>query len=91
VLTPSARPPSGLEESDLRLVSLRISVAREWILRIGAPPGAASALGEETQGLLSLTRRADLLNGMSRGIGEKVWASALLPDLFSRRQVFRSF
>ena len=72
-----------LEESDLRLVSLRISVAREWIFESARRPDLLQALSEETQGLLSLTRRADLLNGIESRNWRKVWASAMLPDLFS--------
>jgi hypothetical protein len=78
-----AAPWNRLEESDLRLVSLRISVAREWIFESARRPELLQALGEETQGLLSLTRRADLLNGIESRNWRKVWASALLPDLFS--------
>ena len=78
-----AAPWNRLEESDLRLVSLRISVAREWIFESARRPELLQALGEETQGLLSLTRRADLLNGIESRNWRKVWASAMLPDLFS--------
>lgn len=34
-------------------------------------------------GLLSLSRRADLLNGIEAGNWSKVWESVTLPDLFS--------
>ena len=72
-----------LEESDLRLVSLRILVAREWIVESAHSPDLLQALSEETQGLLSPTRRADLLNGIEFRNWPKVWASAMLPDLFT--------
>ena len=71
-----------LEESDLRLVSLRILVAREWIVESARRPDLLQALSEETQGLLSPSRRADLLNGIESRNWRRVWASARLPDLF---------
>lgn len=70
-----------LEESDQRLLSLRISVAREWIVESANRPELLEALSEETLGLLSPARRADLLNGIESRNWEKVWASAMLPDL----------
>jgi predicted Zn-dependent protease len=71
-----------LEESDQRLVSLRISVAREWIFQAARHPDEFQALSEETMGLLSLSRRADLLTGIEARAWHKVWDSVTLPDLF---------
>jgi tetratricopeptide (TPR) repeat protein len=71
-----------LEESDQRLVSLRISVAREWIFQAARHPDEFQALSEETMGLLSLSRRADLLTGIEARAWRKVWDSVTLPDLF---------
>ena len=72
-----------LEESDQRLLSLRVSVAREWIVESAGRPDLMEALSEETFGLMSPTRRADLLNGIELRDWGKVWSSALLPDLLS--------
>jgi tetratricopeptide (TPR) repeat protein len=72
-----------LEESDQRLLSLRVSVAREWIVKSADRPDLLDALSEETLGLLSPTRRADLLNGIESRNWRKVWSSAMLPDLFT--------
>lgn len=70
-------------EADQRLASLCIIVAREWIYESARNPDLFRALGEETLGLLSLSRRADLLNGISSRDWRQVWASIALPELFS--------
>jgi tetratricopeptide (TPR) repeat protein len=72
-----------LEESDQRLVGLRTMVAREWIAESAGRPEEFSALSEETMGLLSLTRRADLLTGIESRNWRKVWEAVTLPDLFA--------
>jgi tetratricopeptide (TPR) repeat protein len=72
-----------LQESDQRLLSLRILVAREWIVESASHPELLDALSQETLGLLSPARRADLLTGIESRNWPKVWASAVLPDLFS--------
>jgi hypothetical protein len=71
-----------LEESDLRLASLRILVAREWIVRSAQNPPDFEALRDDTAGILSLSRRADLLNSIEERDWKEVWASITLPDLF---------
>jgi tetratricopeptide (TPR) repeat protein len=76
-------PWEGLQESDQRLLSLRISVAREWIVESASHPELLEALSDETLGLLSPIRRADLMNGIESRNWGKVWASTLLPDLLS--------
>jgi len=71
-----------LLESDQRLVTLRILAAREWIVASAQDPKLFASLSEETSGLLSLSRRADLLNGIEEREWPQVWASITLPDLF---------
>ncbi len=71
-----------LSESDQRLVSLRILAAREWIVAASENPSALQALGRETTGLLSLSRRGALLSGVEDRDWAEVWASISLPDLF---------
>jgi hypothetical protein len=71
-----------LVESDQRLVSLRILAAREWIVQSGSDPEYFRLLSEATSGLLSLSRRADLLNGIEDREWQLVWESTTLPDLF---------
>ncbi len=72
-----------LEESDQRLVGLRTTVAREWITESAQRPAEFQVLSEETMGLLSLSRRADLLNGIEARNWRKVWDAVTLPDLFA--------
>lgn len=72
-----------LTESDQRLVSLRISIAREWIFESALLPEVFRALGQESMGLLSLSRRADLLNGIETHNWKKAWDSITLPELFT--------
>jgi hypothetical protein len=71
-----------LDESDQRLVSLRITIAREWVYMAASQGEAFRALSEDTMGVLSLSRRADLLNGIEARNWRKVWESVTLPDLF---------
>jgi hypothetical protein len=71
-----------LIESDQRLLSLRILAAREWIVQSASEPEYFQALSEKTMGLLSLSRRADLLNGIEDRDWQTVWESITLPDLF---------
>jgi tetratricopeptide (TPR) repeat protein len=72
-----------LRESDQRLVALRILAAREWIIRSAQDPAVFLTLSEDTSGLLSLSRRADLLNGIQGRDWQQVWTSITLPDLFT--------
>lgn len=78
-----ATPWDRLNESDQRLVSLRILAAREWVFESARRPDLLEALSEETTGLLSLNRRADLLNGIESRDWPKVWKATTLPDLFA--------
>jgi hypothetical protein len=73
----------GLQEADLRLVGLRVAVAREWIMESTVRPDVFQALAEETMGQLSLSRRADLLNSIATRSWQKAWNSVTLPDLFA--------
>jgi len=72
-----------LEESDQRLVGLRTTVAREWVTESARRPAEFQVLSEETMGLLSLSRRADLLSGIETRNWRKVWDAVTLPDLFA--------
>ncbi len=51
-----------LRDEDLRLFHLKITVAREWIVRSATQPALQSSLAEATLGLMSLARRASLLS-----------------------------
>lgn len=71
-----------LDESDQRLAALRIIVAREWIYESARKPEVFRALSESTMGLLSLSRRAELLSGISARDWSRAWNSITLPELF---------
>ena len=72
-----------LREDDLRVLGLRLRLAREWILHAGKDQKLADALAEDSLGLLSTTRRAQLLDA----IAARDWTSALgvatLGDLYA--------
>ena len=71
-----------LPDADLQLATLRILAAREWIVASAQNSERFTSLSQETSGLLSLLRRADLLNGIEERDWQQVWASITLPDLF---------
>jgi hypothetical protein len=71
-----------LQDDDLRLVGLKIAVAREWIVRSANQPDVQSALAEETLGLLSLTRRAELFSALAEGNWPSVWNLVTLSDAY---------
>lgn len=71
-----------LRDEDLRLLSLRIKLAREWIVRAASDPPAMSALSEAVIGLLSLTRRSDLLAALEGKNWPEVWNLVTLSDLY---------
>jgi hypothetical protein len=72
-----------LDESDQRLLVLRIEAAREWIVESARHPAEFRALSEETMGLLSLSRRSELLSGIESRDWNQVWSSVMLPDLLA--------
>lgn len=72
----------GLRDEDLRLFGLKIAVAREWIVHAATQPELEASLAETTFGLLSLTRRAELLSALSDGNWSAVWDVMTLSDLY---------
>jgi len=75
-------PWERLTEEDQRLANARILAAREWIMRSASDPQYFAALSSATAGLLSLARRADLLNSINSRDWDTVWKSVPLPDLY---------
>jgi hypothetical protein len=73
---------TGLRNEDLRLLGLKVTVAREWMVRAAEKPELQAALAEDTLGLLSLNRRADLLGALAAGNWTSVWSLATLSDLY---------
>src|SRR5215472_12371212 len=72
---------ANLRDEDLRLMALKITVAKEWIVHASQPENE-SALAEATLGLLSLTRRAGLLTALEEGNWNSVWTLLSLSDLY---------
>jgi Flp pilus assembly protein TadD len=77
-----ATPWNRLEDQDLRLASLKVRLAREWILEAAARPEARAGLADATLGLLSRARRSDLMNGVDARDWKLVWSVATLSDLY---------
>ena len=72
-----------LGESSQHTASLRIIVAREWIYESAQNPELLHSLSYETMGLLSLSRRADLLNGITFHEWRRAWDSITLSELLA--------
>ncbi len=73
---------AALRDEDLRLLGLKVRVGREWVVQGARDPAAASTLRQETTGLLSPGRRAELLNGVRAQDWEAVWQAVSLSDLY---------
>src|SRR6185312_11425228 len=73
---------SKLQDEDLRLLSLKIAVAREWIVRAASRADVQTGLFESSLGLLSLTRRANLVEALAETDWNAIWSSVTLSDLY---------
>ena len=73
----------AISERDMLLYGLKIRLSREWLVRAAGQPELLAALSEATLGTLSLSRRADLLNGIQAADWKAVWQSVTLSDLYS--------
>jgi len=70
-------------DDDQRLLGLRIRIAREWIVYAASQPALRRDLSEDTFGILSLTRRRELLNAVETEDWPAAWNSLTLSDLLS--------
>ena len=68
-------------DEDQRLLGLRLRVAREWFVYAADDPALLQDLSEGTLGILSLTRRRLLLNGIAARSWDSVWSSVTVSDL----------
>ncbi len=74
---------SHLQLADLRLLSIRLRLAREWILHAGIDDKLLAALSEETLDLLAPPRRAQLLDAISMRDWESAFQALTLGDLYA--------
>ncbi len=72
----------NLHDDDLRVSGLKVTVAREWIGRAASQPELDASLAEATLGLLSLTRRANLIAALGDRDWGTVWSCVTLSDLY---------
>ena len=77
---------SRLTEQDLIFFGLRLRLAREWILHAGADTSLLAGLEEDTHGLLSPTRRGDLLDAIAARDWSGAFKSVTMGDLYSLSQ-----
>ena len=71
-----------LRASDLRSLSLRVLTGREWIVQAAVSAAAFQTLSDTAFGVLSLARRAELLNAVSAQEWNRVWDTVTLSDQF---------
>ncbi len=64
------------------IFGLKVRLAREWIERASRSPELLSDLADGALGVLSLSRRAGLLNALRAGDWQAVWQSVTLSDLY---------
>jgi tetratricopeptide (TPR) repeat protein len=74
---------SQYRDDDQQLLGMRIRIAREWIVYSASQPALLRDLSEDTLGILSLTRRRELLNAIGSQDWPAVWNSVTLSDLLS--------
>jgi hypothetical protein len=73
---------SWLRDEELRLAGQQIRLAREWIVQAASDPARLDEIETDTLGLLSLTRRADLIKAISARDWPRAWRSITLSELF---------
>ncbi len=74
---------SRLSEQGLLLSGLRLRLAREWVLHTGNNAKLLDGLQEATQGLLSPTRRGELLDAIAARDWDGAFRTVTMGDLFS--------
>jgi len=73
---------SNIREPELHAAALKMRAGREWVVFAAVSPEMFSALSEETSGLLSPGRRAELLRAVSEHRWSTAWQVLTLSDLF---------
>ncbi len=76
-----ATPWPKYRDGDQRLLGLRLRIVREWCVYAADDPSLLKDLAEDTLGVLSLTRRRVLLDGIATRMWDSVWSSITVSDL----------
>ncbi len=71
----------GVTTAGLQSFGASVRLAREWIVESAASPAMHRELEQDSRGLLSLTRRKMLLEGIDRRDWSAVWQSVSVGDL----------
>jgi tetratricopeptide (TPR) repeat protein len=74
-------PWSHYGDEDQRILGLRLRIAREWCLYAAERPELSQPLADDLAGILSLSRRREVLNGIAGRDWETVWRHLSLSDL----------
>lgn len=77
-----ATPWELYRDSDQQLLGLRLRIAREWCVYAADDPALLRDLSEDSFGILSLSRRRELLNAIESRNWDSVWRTLTLSDLF---------
>ena len=77
-----AAPWSIYHDADQRLLGLKLRVAREWCVRAGFDPRARQELADVTLGMLSLSRRMELLDGLAQRDWIRIRRILTISDLY---------
>jgi len=72
---------SRIGDEEVRLAGLRIRAAKEWIVESAARPRLYQMLADSAFGLLSVSRRAVLLDSVQRRLFDRAWRALSLSDL----------
>jgi hypothetical protein len=72
----------SIDDHAVLIFGLKVRLAREWIERASRSPELLSDLADGAVGVLSLSRRSNLLNALRAGDWQAVWQSVTLSDLY---------
>lgn len=72
-----------LSDSDQRLFNLRVQLGREWITLSAGQPDVLAGLARQTAGLLSPSRRSELLSAIEARFWPRVWDTVTISDLYN--------
>ncbi len=74
-------PWTRYRDEDQRLLGLKVRLAREWIVYAAGDAALLRDLSDDALGVLSLSRRRELLNAIASRDWQAAWSSVTLSDL----------